>query len=180
LNRTAPHRQLPFISSASSQAALGTIAAIRLPRSLVVRISRTGESSTDVWRGSGARLEAIVADRNSPQKHICERGWCCWQRMASAKSVVFLTGDRGFEFCLPPTESPCLEGIRLPTSKGRALPRVCAAWSSKTAWRAILHRHLRRPSGLVAAEEIIARQLGLAFSLAPRELWPKVGDGVTG
>jgi hypothetical protein len=37
--------------------------------------------------------------------------------------------------CLPPTESPCLEGIRLPTSKGRALPRVCAAWSSKTAWR---------------------------------------------
>jgi hypothetical protein len=36
---------------------------------------------------------------------------------------------------LPPTERPCLEGIRLPTSKGRALPRVCAAWSSKTAWR---------------------------------------------
>jgi hypothetical protein len=33
IERTAPHRQLPFISSASSQAALGTIAAIRLPRS---------------------------------------------------------------------------------------------------------------------------------------------------
>lgn len=47
-----------------------------------------------------------------------------------SKSVVFLRRPR-VRICLPPTESPRLEGIRLPTSKDRALPRVCAAGRQK-------------------------------------------------